>query len=137
MGAAALLKTIYQAYRDKRIDEVMTHLDDSFCYVVHLPETALSGGDKPRNKAETAELFRHFMDTYDFLALEPGPIIATGDQATVHAHIRFRHKQTGKELDTRVTQTWRIKDGKAISLDEKHDVAKVEAFMQGLAENGA
>lgn len=137
MDTTALLQAIYRAYREKRLSEVLTYMDDSFRYVVHLPETAISGGNKLRDKAETAELFRHFMENYDFLAFDPGPIIVTGDQATVNSHVRFRHKPTGKELRTRVTQTWRVKDGKAVALQEQHDVANVEAFVKSLGDGNS
>lgn len=137
MDTTALLQAIYRAYREKRLSEVLTYMDDSFRYVVHLPETVLEGGDKPRDKTETARLFGHFMEDYDFLAFDPGPIIVTGDRATVNSQIRMRHKRTGKELDTRITQTWQVKDGKAVALDEQHDVAKLEAFTKSLSDSGS
>jgi len=137
MDTATLLQAIYRAYREKRMSDILPRLDESFRFVVHLPEDVMPGGDKPRNKAETAKLMQHLMDAYDFVAYDPGPIIATGDQATVQPQIRFRDKNTGKVLQTKIMHTWRVKDGKAVELDERHDVAAIQAFMKSVSESGS
>ncbi len=136
MDTATLLQTIYRAYRENRIAEMLAYLDDDFSYVVHLPESVFPGGDKPRNKAETAATIEHIMATYEVLAYDPGPIIATDHKATVQPVVRIRDKQTGKELETRVIHTWHFRHGKAVELDERHDTEKVEAFMQSLSRPG-
>jgi ketosteroid isomerase-like protein len=137
MDTATLLQAIYAAYRDKRLADLLSYLDEDFRYVIHLPEDAVPGGDKPRNKAETAELLQNLMDTYEFLAYDPGPIIATDDRATVQPKIRFRDMATDKVLETKLTHSWRVKNGKALELDERHDVEKIQAFLKGVAEDGA
>jgi ketosteroid isomerase-like protein len=134
MDTTALLQAIYAAYREKRLVDVLDFFDDSFRYVIHLPDELVLGGNATRDKQATRELFSHFMDSYDFLAFEPGPIIVTGDRALVNSHVRFRHKLTGKELNTRIQQTWGIKDGKAVSLEEQHDRAAVEAFVKSIRD---
>ncbi len=134
MDTATLLLAIYKAYRESRVADVLAYLDDDFRYVVHLSEAALPGGDKPRNKAETAATIEHFLAIFDLLVYDPGPIIATDHAATVQPHIRVRDKRTGKELDTKFTHTWRVRDGKAVELDERHDREKVEAFLKSISE---
>jgi hypothetical protein len=134
---AALLHAIYTAYREKRLGDVMVHLDDNFRFVVHLPETALPGGDKARNKAETVELLQYLYDTYDFLAYDPGPIIASAGRATAQPHIRFRDKKTGKVLETKKSHAWRFAGDKVVELDERQDVEKILAFLRSVAEDGA
>jgi ketosteroid isomerase-like protein len=135
--AATLLHTIYTAWREQRLADVMASLDDNFRFVVHVPADLIPGGDKPRSKAETLEFFQYLIDTFDFLSFDQGPIIATGDRATVQPHIRYRHKQTGKVLETKFSHVWNIKDGKAIDLEERHDTAKIRAFLRSVAEDGA
>lgn len=127
---AALLHAIYTAYREKRLADVLSHLDESFRFVIHLPEDTLPGGDKPRNKAETREILQHLMDTYDFLSYDPGPIIATEGRATVQPHIRFRDKKSGKVIETKLSHVWRFNGAKAAELEERHDTAKVAAFVK-------
>jgi ketosteroid isomerase-like protein len=134
MDTATLLQAIYKAYRENRIAEVLAHLGDDFRFVMHLPEWVIPGGDTPRNKAETAAAIEYLKATFDLLSYDPGPIIATDQRATVQPHIRLRDKRTGNELETKLTHTWRVRDGKAVELDERHDVAKVEAFVKGLSD---
>jgi len=135
--AAALLHTIYTAWREQRLADVMASLDDNFRFVVNLPADLIPGGDKPRNKTETLEFLQYLRDTFDFLSYDQGPIIAGGDHATAQPHIRYRHKKTGKVLETKISHVWHIKDGKAIDLEEHHDTAKIRAFLRGVAEDGA
>ncbi len=134
MDTTALLQAIYKAYREKRLADVLSYLDDDFRFVVHLPEDALPGGDRPRNKAEAAQLFQDFIDEYDFLAYDQGPIIVMPDSATSQPQVRYRHKKTGKVIETRLTHTWWVRDGKATALDERHDVPRVQAFLKSLNE---
>jgi hypothetical protein len=44
---------------------------------------------------------------------------------------------TDKVLETKLTHSWRVKNGKALELDERHDVEKIQAFLKGVAEDGA
>jgi ketosteroid isomerase-like protein len=133
MDTATLLQAIYKAYRENRIAEMLAYLDDDFRYVMHLPEWVIPGGDKPRNKAETAATIEYVKATYDFLSYDPGPIIATDHRATVQPQIHLRDKRTGNELETKLTHTWRVRNGKAVELDEHHDVEKVAAFVKSLS----
>jgi ketosteroid isomerase-like protein len=134
---AVLLQAIYSAYREKRLADVVANFSDNFRFILHLPEDVVPGGDRPRNKAETAELMQSFIDAYDFLAFDPGPIIVVEDRATAQPHIRFRDKRTGKVLETKLSHAWRVAGGKATELEERHDVAKLKAFLKSVAEGGA
>jgi ketosteroid isomerase-like protein len=132
MDTTTLLQAIYKAYREKRLADVLSYLSDDFRLVVHLPEDAFPGGDRPRTKAESALLFQGFLSDYDFLAYDQGPIIVMPDSATTKPQIRYRHKKTGKVLETRLNHTWWIADGKATALEERHDVPRVLAFLKSL-----
>ncbi len=132
MDTATLLHAIYTAYREKRVDVLLGYLDDEFHWVVHLSEAAFPGGEKPRDKTETAATLKRIMESFDLLTYDPGPIIATDHTATVQPRIRIRDKQTDAILETQMVHTWRVKNGKAVALDETHnDRAAVEAFLQG------
>ena len=134
---ATILQATYKAFREHRLADMLANFADDFRMVVHLPEEAVAGGDKQRNKAETEELLEYFHTTYDVLAYDPGPIIVTGDQATVQPQVRYRDKRTGEVLDAKLVHTWRVRDGKATELDERHDVEKVLAFLKRVAEHPA
>src|SRR5665647_1696907 len=102
MDTAALLQSIYKAYREKRLADVLALLCDEFRFTIHLPEDTIPGGDRARSKAETALMLRELMETYDFLVYEPGPIIVTDDRASAQPEIKYRHKRSGKVLDTKL-----------------------------------
>ena len=53
---------------------------------------------------------------------------------TTQPQIRYRHKKTGKMLETRINHTWWIADGNATALEERHDVPRVLAFLKSLTE---
>jgi ketosteroid isomerase-like protein len=132
MDTATLLHSIYTAYREKRVDDLLGHLDDDFHWIVHLSEAAFPGGEKPRDKTETTATLKHAMESFDLLTYDPGPIIATDHMATVQPRIRIRDRQTGAILETKMIHTWHVKNGKALALDEKHiDRATVEEFLRG------
>lgn len=129
---AALLQTIYAAWREQRLGEIMKHLDEDFHLIVHLPAELVPGGEHPRSKAETLALLEHLKDTYDTLSYDQGPIIVADGRATVQPLIRYRHKKTGKVLETKLAHVWHFRGGKAIGLDERYDLAAVEAFLRSL-----
>jgi len=84
MDTTTLLQAIYKAYREKRLADTLSYLDDDFRLIVHLPEEAMPGGNRPRSKAESALLFQGFLNDYDFVSYDHGPIIVIGDRATAH-----------------------------------------------------
>ncbi len=136
MDNAALLQSIYRAYREKRLAEFLALLSEDFRYTLHLPEDAIPGADRARSKAETALLMREVMEKYDFLAFEPGPIIIADGRASAQPEIKVRHRQTGSVLDTKLVHTWHVRDGKAVALDERHEVQKIRAFVKSIIDGG-
>ena len=129
----ALLQTIYTAYREKRLADVLALFTDDFQFTLHLPAESLPGAGAPHGKADTAKLLEGLIATYDFLMYEPGPIMVTGDQAAVRVRIRYRHKATGEVIETTLGHFWRIRADKAAQLDEYHDVQHVLSFLTKVA----
>lgn len=136
MNVPARLQAIYEAYRDKRLADVLSRLDETFVLVINAPDTVIPGGDRPRDKAETEDALRGYMEAYDFLSFDPGPIIVTGEQATAHPQVRYRHKETGKILETKFRHLWLIRADKIVGLDVGVDVEQIAAFMESLARHG-
>ncbi len=133
-GIEEMLRTIYTAYREKRLADALGPLADDFRFTLHLPKDTVPGAGATVSKTEATRMFQSFMDTYDFLAYEPGDIAvsAEGDRATASPAIRYRHKATGKIIEARISHFWSFLDGKAVSLDEYHDTARVMAFLATL-----
>ena len=76
MDTAALLQEIYRCYREKRLAEIVELLSEDFAFTAQLPDD-IDDASRPRSRAETALLVHKFMEQYDILAFEPGPIIVT------------------------------------------------------------
>lgn len=129
----ALLRAVYTAYREKRLADVLVHLSDDFRFTLHLPAEALAGAGAAHDKASAARLFEGIIADYDFLRYEPGPIRVTGDTAGVQPRIHYRHKATGKEIETTLVHVWRIRGDKATALDEYVDIPGVASYLAEVA----
>jgi ketosteroid isomerase-like protein len=137
MDTAALLQNIYKCYREKRLADVLELLGDDFKFMAHLPDDPLDSGKRPRSRAETALLVHQFMEQYDILAFDPGPIIVTDGLASAQADAKFRHKKTGKILETRFVHDWRVANGKAQELEQRHDLETIKAFLKSVEDGAA
>ena len=133
---AAMLQSLYVAYRESRLVDVAAQLADDFRFTLHLPADALPGAATPHGKAEALQLFGGIYAAYDILMYEPGPIMVTGDQAAVRVRIRYRHKATEAVIETTIGHFWRVRDGKVVQLDEYHNVQHVLAFLEKVASGG-
>ena len=129
MEPATLLQNIYKCYREKRLADMLELFDDNFRMIVTLPEDAPADERRPRSKAETAILTHKFLEEYDVLEFEPESLVVADGVISTMTRARFRHRRTGNILDTTFEQTWRIADGKAVQLEQSHDVQTLAAFM--------
>ena len=136
MDPAALLQNIYRCYREKRLADIVDLLSDDFKFLAQLPEDG-DGDGRPRSRAEIALMVHKFMDQYDILAFDPGPIIVTNDVASAQAEAKFRHKKSGKVLETRFFHDWRVADGKATELKQRHDLEQLKAFLASVEDGAA
>ena len=93
-------------------------LSDDFKFTAHLPDD-IDGDSRPRSRAETAMMVHKFMEQYDILAFDPGPIIVDrrrrlgagrceippqevrqGSRDALHPRLARRRRQ-GAELEQR------------------------------------
>ena len=134
MDTAALLQEIYRCYREKRLADVVELLSDDFIFTAQLPDD-IDDAIRPRSRAETAILVHKFMEHYDILAFETGPIIVANGVASAQADVKFRHKKSGKVLETRFFHDWRVADGKARELTQRHDLEQLKAFFSSVGHD--
>jgi ketosteroid isomerase-like protein len=136
MDPAALLQNIYRSYREKRLAEIVNLLSDDFKFKAELPDD-LDGVTRARSRAELALMVHNFMEQYDILAFEPGPIVVTDNRASAEAEVKFRHKKSGKVLETRFLHDWTVADGKALELEQRHDLEQLRAFLKSVNGDAA
>ena len=51
--------------------------------------------------------------------------------------MKFRHKKSGKVLETRFIHDWRVADGKASELSQRHDLEQLKAFLRSVGDGAA
>ena len=102
MDTTALLQAIYKAYREKRLADVLSHLADDSASSCICPRMRCPAATGHAARRRPRCCFMASSTTYDFLAYDPGPIIVTGERATAQPQIRYRHKKTGKVMETKL-----------------------------------
>jgi ketosteroid isomerase-like protein len=132
-----LVQSIYRCFREKRLGEVVDLLSDDFRFLAQLPDDMLEDINRPRSRAEIALLAHRSMEEFDILTFEPGAIRVSDDFASTETEVKFRHKKTGKVLETRFVHDWRIADGKVCELEQRHDLAQLRAFAESLESTDA
>lgn len=131
MDTTALLQNIYRCYREKRLADAVALLSDDFQFKSHLPDDPLDPA-RPRSRAELTLLAHKFFEEYDILILEPAAIIINDSAATAQLRGAFRHKKSGKVIETEFQHDWRFVDGKVCELQQHHDSAHWLAFLKSI-----
>ena len=127
----AALQVFYRCYRERRLAEAVAHFSDDFLFKTTLPNDPVDP-DRPRSRAEFTLLCHKFMEDYDIVTFEPGEFAWDGDAASTRVIGEFRHKQTGRMLETVFQHRWRVADGKVVELQQEYPVDEVRAFIAGV-----
>lgn len=136
MDSAVLLLNIYKCYRERRLAEAVSLLSDDFVFKSDLPDDPLEP-QRPRSRAELTILAHRFLEEYEIISFEPGPVTVNGNNATVFPECVFQHKKTGKILHTRFEHIWHIDGGKLAALHQRHDGDQLRTFLQDLGSGVA
>jgi len=131
MDTARILENIYRCYREKRLAEAVALLSDDFQFKTNLPDDPLDPL-RPRSRAELTLLAHKFFEEYDILAFEPATITVSDGTASAHLNGVFRHKKTGKVIETSFEHDWRFANGKVCELQQRHDNEGWQAFVKSL-----
>ncbi|MDH4982070.1 nuclear transport factor 2 family protein [Hyphomicrobium sp. D-2] len=128
---ASLVHDICRCFREKQLAEIVNLLSDDFKLRVLLP-TDTDDEIRPRSRAEVALLAHASMGEFDILRFEPHDIALNGDMISSVAHVKFRHKKTGKELETQFQHAWRAADGKICALEQTHDLKVLSDYADSI-----
>jgi ketosteroid isomerase-like protein len=129
------VEAIYAAWQARDLPATLALMADDMVFALHVPREVLPIGGETVGKAAVGVALQGLLDTYDFLAYEPGPIAVEGSSATGEVHFRYRQKATGDVIDSRLRHRWTIEAGKTRRLDEWHDLAVVTAYLTRVAAN--
>lgn len=128
---ASLVHDICRCFREKQLAEIVSLLSDDFKLRVLLP-TDTDGEIRPRSRAEVALLAHASMGEFDILRFEPDDITLNGEMISSVAHVKFRHKRTGKELETQFRHAWQTADGKICALEQTHDLQLLSDYIDSI-----
>jgi ketosteroid isomerase-like protein len=130
MDTAALL-AFYRCYRERRLAEAVAAFSDDFLFKTHLPNDPVDP-NRPRSRAEFTLICHKFLEDYDIVVFEPDEFVWDGEVASTKAVGVFRHKRTGKVLETTFQHRWRVSDGKVLELQQDFPHTEVQAFLDGV-----
>jgi len=71
--------------------------------------------------------FQGLLAEWDMIHFTVDEFVAEDDAAVMRGHCAWRHKRTGKEVDTPKVDFWRFRDGKAVEFYEYFDTARAFA----------
>ena len=135
METAALL-AFYRCYRERRLAEAVALFSDDFQFKAHLPDDPVDP-TRPRSRAEFTLLCHKSLEDYDIVVFEPGEFVCDGEFAFTQAQGVFRHKQTGKVLETTFQHRWHLANGRVLELVQDLPVAQIQAFLDSVKPNPA
>jgi ketosteroid isomerase-like protein len=103
---------------------------DAVFRVAGAPETfpvaASATGD-----AEIRDRVRGFVQTFQFLEMEPLDLIIEGDKAARRWRAKIKHVPTGEVREMEASDIWTFKDGKVACLVQYVDTAMVAELLKG------
>ncbi len=128
-----VISDIYDAWRSQDLDRLATYLPDDFSHVVYIPtEVHPLGGLCSGKKAALARLGLIAAE-FDFLRFDTSDLMIHEERAGVEIPIRYRHRQTGVVLETKIANFWTFEEGWPVKLSEYHDIARIQAFTANVA----
>lgn len=83
-----------------------------------------------RTRADMAAYLEQLVADWEMITYEVHEYIAQDDRVVAIGHCAWRHKRTGKTVDTPKVDIWQFKDGKAVEFFELYDTARTIAAAQ-------
>jgi ketosteroid isomerase-like protein len=128
------LRKAYQAWNDSRgtsSDEWMRVLaDDVTLRSVSDGAPEMKHSATRRSKAEVGEYFAGLAEEWEMGFFHADEFVSEGDRVVMIGRCRWRHRKTGKEVETPVINLWRFHDGQAVEFFEMYDTARAFAATQ-------
>jgi ketosteroid isomerase-like protein len=134
MDTAALLHSIFQCYRERRLADMLDHFDPGFRLIVALPDDPPGEPRRPRSKAEVALLTHKTLEEYEILEFLPATVTDGAISTQTTGQAKLRHRRSGAVVEIPFRQTWRFQDGKAVEVDHQHDLSHLSEFLKSIGE---
>jgi ketosteroid isomerase-like protein len=80
-----------------------------------------------RGRAELEHYFAAIAKDWEMIHYAAEEFISEGDRVVMVGRCAWRHRTTGKEVQSPLAHVWRFRDGKAVEYFEFYDTAKAFA----------
>jgi ketosteroid isomerase-like protein len=138
MDRAQIAAIIDKAYAARKAGDVAALVGlfrpDGVFRVAGAPES-FPVAASARGEAEIRDRVRGFVQTFQFLEIEPLDLIVEGDKAARRWRAKIRHVPSGAVRETEAGDIWTFKDGRVAALVQFVDTAMVADLVKG-AEAG-
>ena len=130
---ATILGDIYDAWRAQDLDWLASYLPDDFTHTMHIPTSVRPQFGTCHGKKAIIARWQTVIVDYDFLLIDTSGLMTDRNHAAIEIPLRYRHRATGKVLETTKGNFWTVEDGWPVKLTEYYDVAYIQSFRASLA----
>lgn len=128
-----IIADIYDAWRAQDMDWLASYLPEDFSHVVHIPREIHSLGGLSAGKLASVERLRLIAVQFDVLRFDTSDLMIVKDRAAAEIPVRYRHRESGAQLETMIGNFWTFEEGWPVRLVEYHDVDRIKAFVDDVA----
>jgi ketosteroid isomerase-like protein len=128
------LRPAYKAWDDTRAADPSVWLD---LFAEEVDMRSLADGapgmeftSNRKGLAQAREFFAGVAREWEMISFSADDFISEGDRVVMIGRCSWRHKGTGKAVESPILHVWRFRDGKAVELFECFDTARAVAATQ-------
>jgi ketosteroid isomerase-like protein len=129
-----VLEAMYASWATKDLDAVLSCCSDDIVFVMHVPPELVPFAGESQGKAAIVPRLQMIIDGFDFLEYRPVYIDDAGEACHSLVRYRFRHKNTGYEIEGTMRHVWTVEGDQIVRLEEFHDTPRVSTFFELLAQ---
>lgn len=130
MQTRDVINRIYQLYSAGDLAGAFGSMHEDVCYRWNANTDLARFAGTCASRAEMAGRLEELLTVWEPEAFEPTDPIVEGDRAASRVRIRYRHRTTGKVLESELAHFWTLRDGRVAELVEFYDTAYAEATMR-------
>lgn len=128
-----IINDIYDAWRSQDLDRLASYLPEDFSHMIYVPtEVHPLGGLCCGKEASVGRLGVIAMQ-FDCLHFDTSDLMIRNERAGLEIPVRYRHLETGIQIETMIVNFWTFEDGWPVGLSEYHDIGRIQAFTASLA----
>jgi uncharacterized protein len=128
------IQAAHQAFQRQDVEAVLGYFDERIVWKV--PDTLPWGGTYT-SREDVAGYFALLLEYFDQFELHPEELLAAADRVVDIGVIRGRGKLNGEPFEIRYCLIWKMREGKAIEMEEFSDTAALVIAAQAEATSSS